>query len=241
MQLVKWKNFEVVISEHETFLLDGEHSAVRGLERFKGEVKTMVDIGAHIGLSALGAVDIGAHTVYAFEASPENFEVCWTNIRRNQVYGRVLPLNLAVWAESGALLPLRRAGTNSGQLSSSFRDMYGVEAICKSISFLDMLRLVNQPIDYLKIDTEGAEFWMLTPNDEVIDTIKKKVKYLDLEVHDPLNAQYFDSSWFESNNPFYKNTAHARAEMLDVLSACGFTELNDEGKYLSGYNTAYGP
>jgi FkbM family methyltransferase len=236
MELVKFKNFEVLISETEKFFLDGEHSAIRGLERFGGKPEVVVDIGAHIGVSALGAVGLGASTVYAFEAMASNFEVLWTNIRHNSVYGRVLPLNLAAWSESGAVVPLRIAGTNSGQLSATFSEFFTVVGMARTISLPDIIRMVGKDVDYLKVDIEGSEFWLFSATEENRDILRRKVKFLDLEIHDPINAEYFTSSWFDAHNPSYKNTSTARQELLAFLASAGFDDLLDEGKYLSGYN-----
>lgn len=237
METVKFKEFEVFIEESEKFFLDGEHSAVRGLEKFSGKpIEVMVDIGAHIGISALGAVSKGAHSVFCFEPLLRNYQTLFNNIIKNSLYGRIVPINLAVWSESGALVPLRQAGTNTGQIGITFRDVYGVAGLARTISLPDVIRLAGGKVDYLKMDTEGAEFWALSSTDAVRDAMKSSVKFLDLEIHDPINAEYFDFAWFDANNPCYKNTAAARAEIIEFLGTCGFTDLLDEGKYLSGFN-----
>jgi FkbM family methyltransferase len=62
----------------------------------------MLDIGANVGTSAIGAVALGgARRVYSAEPEPENFRCLVANIAVNRLSAAIVPSNIAIAETSG--------------------------------------------------------------------------------------------------------------------------------------------
>ncbi len=132
----------------------------------------IIDCGANIGLSVIYMKQLYPDAeIVAFEPDAQNFELLKQNIQ-SFGYSQVIPRKEAVWIEN---TKLRFA--NEGSMSSKIE----LSASSNTIE-VDAIRLVDfltRPVDFLKIDIEGAEF-------VVMKDIQHKlylVKNLFLEYH----------------------------------------------------------
>lgn len=116
---------------------------------------TFVDVGAHVGyytLLAAKAVGDGGR-VYAFEPDPGNFALLVRNVELNGFRNVVLE-NKAVAARPGArrlYLSPNNSGDHRLEVPGEGRASVEVEAVC-----LDEY-LAGRRVDFVKIDTQGAE------------------------------------------------------------------------------------
>jgi len=113
----------------------------------------IIDCGANIGLSVIFFKKLFPEsTVVAFEPDPELFGLLRKNVAQLQG-GKVELHNKAIWKED-ANLQFKREGGFSGRIPKFAGDekagLVNVEAVRLS-TFL------KQPVDFLKIDIEGAE------------------------------------------------------------------------------------
>jgi FkbM family methyltransferase len=125
------------------------------------EGMTVVEVGANVGYySLLAAAKIGPRgKLYCFEANPDITEILSTNVEINGFSDRAQIINMAVYSHSGELrfyvLPKHMGG------SRLFRpDGENKPIAVKAIS-LDEFFPAGTRVDFLKVDAEGAEAFIL--------------------------------------------------------------------------------
>ncbi len=155
----------------------------------KGDI--VVDIGAHIGLyTIIGAKRVGAQgKVVAIEADPENFEMLNSNIKLNQLTN-VIPLNYAVYSKETKIklyLPSGESGfTKYNTIMPNWINTQEkfVEVNANTLDYLLQLNKIRQEeVNWIKIDVEGAEFEVLKGATNVLS--KSKDVAILMELHGP--------------------------------------------------------
>ena len=159
--------------------------------------KVILDIGANIGISALYFADrFPGADIYAFEPMPENFAV----LKRNAEGTRIVPINVALDATDGQReLILSPDQGNFGGLSFFQR---GAAADAKRVTVAtrnpaSILRELGiEKVGMIKIDTEGAEYPILTSIDE---KLLREVTWVTGELHGEQDFALlaYLSQWFE--------------------------------------------
>ena len=151
----------------------------------------VIDIGAHIGLyTIIGAKRVGAQgKVVAIEADPENFEMLNRNIKLNQLTN-VIPLNYAVYSKETKIklyLPSGESGfTKYNTIMPNWINTQEkfVEVNANTLDYLLQLNKIRQEkVDWIKIDVEGAEFEVLKGATNVLS--KSKDVAILMELHGP--------------------------------------------------------
>ncbi len=132
----------------------------------------IIDCGANIGLSVIYLKHRYPDAeILAFEPDEGNFSLLETNIK-NYGYEKVHLHKEAVWTENTTL---QFAG--EGSMSSRIDTTASVNTVAvKAVRLKDYL---NKPVDFLKIDIEGAEFEVMM---DIADQLVL-VKNLFLEYH----------------------------------------------------------
>jgi FkbM family methyltransferase len=155
----------------------------------------IIDGGANIGLASLYFKRLyPAARITAFEADPAIHAVLADNLRRNGA-GDVEAVQAALWTSPGEI-DFRCEGADSGSAGPIRR----VPAV-RLREVLD-----KEPVDFLKLDIEGAERAVLADCGASL----RQVRALCLELHE------FD--------PFTRSTP----EVLTLLENAGFTYALDE-------------
>ena len=131
----------------------------------------IIDCGANIGLSVLYFKSIcpSAH-ITAFEPDRHNFELLTKNCIVNNLK-QVDLIEAAVWKENTQLKFIAQGGMDS-KISEGAEE--GI--LVKAYSLIDYLQ---DPVDFLKLDIEGAEFEVLKNIEEYMD----KIATLFIEYH----------------------------------------------------------
>lgn len=153
------------------------------LEVFVGQVyslvdvkgKEVVDIGASIGDSAIYFVLKGAKKVYAVEPHPIAYNEMLDNIKLNNMYDRITPINAAIGSKPGFIFIETIAcandiatiyyGTNSN--SGSFK--------VPVITLDQLVKEYNIKPDVLKMDCEGCEYDMILNDYEHVRMFKELI------------------------------------------------------------------
>lgn len=120
----------------------------------------MIDVGANAGyFSCIWGVAKSNNRVLAFEASPRNRQMLKTNIEANQLSSRVEIHEFALGKAEGKLAfdlgPIEQTGWGGLAKNSSSNSVL-VEVRC-----LDRIIGDKGTIAVLKIDTEGADAWVI--------------------------------------------------------------------------------
>ena len=145
-----------------------------------GEPRLIVDLGANIGISmALFANAFPAARIIGVEPDPANAELCKRNIRPWRE--RCELVEAAVWTEDGT-------ASLVGGSAAAFR--IAPEGGGRRVSTISMDGLVDRfaadgPIDYVKVDIEGAERQLLGAN----TAWSSRVRCMSVEVHDPYDVE----------------------------------------------------
>ena len=143
---------------------------------------TILDCGSHIGLSiAWFKQRFPRARIMAFEPDPETFQLLQTNVALNR-FDDVELLNLAVATERGTARFYGEFGVAEPMASAhSLRHDWGTQRSGQSIvvNTVPLADYISGPVDYLKVDIEGAEM-------EVIASIQSRlhlIRALGLEFH----------------------------------------------------------
>jgi FkbM family methyltransferase len=171
---------------HQSIILTGFYE----LELSKAIVKLgtkgglLVDVGANYGyFSCLWASLNSKNSVIAFEAAPNNIEPLKNNVNKNLLAKTVKVVPVAMGKEKGKFkfdLELESKQTGWGGLSFN-NDSNLIEV---EVDTLDDYTTSNNisKIDVLKIDTEGADTWVLFGAKRLLK--EKKIDHIFFE-HNP--------------------------------------------------------
>lgn len=154
-----------------------ETEIIKDRYRMPKQMKVAIDIGAHIGGTAMLAAQRGA-MVYAYEPNKENFKMLVENVKLNHFEKRIKCFNQAIAAERGKRqLYLNDANTGCHSIIQKTGKSYQVETIK-----LDDVFALNdlQEIDFLKLDCEGAEYDIITKS---LQPTLYKIKQISMEFH----------------------------------------------------------
>jgi len=127
---------------------------------------TVLDIGAHIGLFAVRAAQLAGSTgkVYAFEPTPQTFELLKRTISINNQQQHIVPRSEAVAEEEGlkSFFISDNEADNSNSLIK-YRDDKQLQKIDVAITSIDAFVRKEElkQVDFIKIDAEGYELSVL--------------------------------------------------------------------------------
>ena len=163
------------------------------------DVPVIIDAGANIGLSLIYAKQLYPKShIKAFEADPRVFVTLKRNVE-NFALENVQLFNQAVWKEE-IKLTFSSTGSDDGHIVKDFEQSSSLPHTFQ----VDAIRLRDfllEPVDFLKIDIEGAETVVLKDCSEAL----KNVKNIFVEYHS-----------------FLSEINQSVDEILGLLKASGF-------------------
>ncbi len=153
------------------------------LYRIPKAMKVAIDIGAHLGGTAIKCAERGA-MVYAYEPNKQNFELLVENVKLNHFEKRIKCFNIAVDADRGQRR-LYISDTDSGCHSFDSKGLNQEKfQTVKTIKLDDVMDLNNLvEVDFMKLDCEGAEYNIIT---KALQPTLYKVKQISMEFHEKL-------------------------------------------------------
>ena len=153
------------------------HAYFRRMEILPTDV--IVDVGAHIGSFAVPCGKLSRDgTVFAFEPSPANFKMLAENVAAN-CPGKVKLFQQAIFKHR-CQLSFNLDPQNSAN-NSLFKKHEGEHAVkVECLGLADILQVVGGPIDWFKIDAEGAEYDFLFGQGQLL---RDRVRQLVIEAH----------------------------------------------------------
>jgi len=210
----RW-GYRLIVDEEN--LIDLVDQIDRHFEGFIGIPRTVIDIGAHIGLFSLCASALGASQILAYEPSHMNFYKMILNISANNLWDRITPIKMAVTSTNYSIRTLYTVNSNNPSMQSLLfnSDYPGHEVITQD--FYGIMGVFDE-IDILKIDVEGAEWEFFNPCTE-LRKVLERTKRVCIETH---SLQYDDF--------FHKETQKLEAEnstenLIEFMVDCGFHNL----------------
>jgi FkbM family methyltransferase len=141
----------------------------------------IIDCGAHIGMSVIYLKRIcPSANITAFEPDARNFRLLEKNITAHELQNVSLR-NEAVWTENTTI-----RFAQEGTMSSKIEEGNKFDGI--PVKATRLKDLINAPVDFLKLDIEGAEFQVLKDMDDKLLQVKRMfVEYHgSVDEHDKL-------------------------------------------------------
>ena len=139
----------------------------------------ILDIGAQSGLYTLYAKYLPNSRFYAFEPFPETFKLLNDNIALNNI-NNVLTYNIGISNYKGeAILNTSISHNGLHTLGNNPLRFNDVKPVTISVDTIDNIFYNNNiPIDFIKIDTEGWEYFILKGGEK---TIQKYKPFIQME------------------------------------------------------------
>jgi len=180
--IIDWNNKHTVLPESFTY-----HEIYTRQDYIRGDCKVkpgdiVVDCGGNIGIFTSFAFDNGAYRVLSFEPFFDNFELNKKNNHNAEVF------NLAVSDKSDETIELLYTPTGNGGHTTILSEMESQEGhfehkniYIKTITLDDIIsRNFIDHIDFLKVDTEGAELLIF---EGLSNENLSKIRCIALEYH----------------------------------------------------------
>jgi len=154
----------------ETFLLNIHEMEVRG--------KTVIDVGAQAGDTALYFASKGAEKIYAVEPIQTNFSALIRNLQLNPALsGKIIPIKAAIAQLGKLLLKYFPSSVGLSAGASGFSNEGEVTEEVESYTLSDLFRKYRiSSVDILKMDCKGCE-WLLTKEDIAKVNEQVKIEY----------------------------------------------------------------
>ncbi|AMA09215.1 FkbM family methyltransferase [Picosynechococcus sp. PCC 73109] len=139
----------------------------------------LVDVGSNYGYyTCLWASLRGDNQVIAYEASPRNSQMLLSNLKLNKLESQVQTHEVAVGKEKGKLQFDVGPSNQSGWGGLSIEKSHNTVEV-PVISLDDCFENQDTIIDALKIDTEGADTWVIEGSIQLLK--QKRIKHIFFE------------------------------------------------------------
>lgn len=138
----------------------------------------IIDCGVNIGLSIVSFKNTHPNAkIIGFEPDPNIFEVAKKNIKKAG-FKDVELIKKAVWNEESTML-FYKENSAGGRLANQ-KSENTIE-----VQTFHLKKIINQEVDFLKIDIEGAEFDILKDIEDNLNYVKN----IFIEYHSKINSQ----------------------------------------------------
>lgn len=162
--------------------------------------RTIVDIGAHIGMASLFfRLNAPNARIYALEADVENYQVLLKNLDIEIKRSDVIPIHVAL-TDRNTEIYLQRSRLSYNTSISQAATKLKVRGIAMK-QFLQETRITT--IDILKIDIEGAEDLLFSADTAWLNNVENIL----IEIHSDTNLKQFEASVLPCHFQIQKCTA----------------------------------
>jgi len=166
---------------------------------------TILDLGANIGCFSIWAArKFKPEKIISVEMEESSYESLLKNIDLNNLKRVVVPIKVAIYSKDSQIW-IKPSPVFKSSVDKLSETDTGIKVRAFSLKSLIDLYQIYQ-IDYLKMDVEGSEKFVLTEGNKEI--FKKRVKYLFMEAHyflknNPRSSlEYFRNLGFEVKTKF---------------------------------------
>ena len=172
-----YKNkYKITFTDGPTFLMSINELFINEFYKFRTNKNCpkIIDCGSYIGTSILYfKINYPNAIVIGFEPDEKNYSLLKTNLD-NWNFSDTEAANAAIWINNESI-----AFNSAGNMSSRIETTVDENDSKKIVKCVRLKDLLNEEVDFLKIDIEGAEFAVLN---DCSDNLKN-VKNLFVEYH----------------------------------------------------------
>jgi FkbM family methyltransferase len=169
------------------------------IAKYPTKNRTMLDVGAHIGTTMLPYSRLFKQ-VYGFEPNRENYNLCVKNIFHNHITNCWVS-NCFVLDRKTLGIPLQHNTVNSG--CYYFQESLDTDAVPSKV--LDEEER-HVDVDFIKIDTEGAEWYVINGATKLITKYKPLIQA-------------------EINGLSERNFSIPKENLLSLLDSLGYQQI----------------
>jgi FkbM family methyltransferase len=179
-----YKNkYKVAFKDSTTFLVSIDELFVNEFYKFRtdNDQPKIIDCGSYIGTSILYfKVNYPNAVITGFEPDEKNYSILKQNLD-SWNFKNTIALNAAIWIDNGSI-SFNSVGNMSSRIETdpSGNDDNG------NVKCVRLNDLLNEEIDFLKIDIEGAELAVLRDCSDNLKNVKK----LFVEYHGKYNEMF---------------------------------------------------
>jgi|APSaa5957512535_1039671.scaffolds.fasta_scaffold01328_7 FkbM family methyltransferase len=166
---------ESILMSFEENIINDEYQ----LDSIDVNNKTIIDIGANIGDTALHFIQRGAKRVYSLEPIPQTYSYLQQNISNNSLEDRIIPFNLGIGNKNEKFtIPVRENASGGNSLTFIERNkqnkQYSKDVEVSVITLEELSQQISYKVDIVKIDCEGCEYSIIQ-NDYLMDFFNPEI------------------------------------------------------------------
>lgn len=173
---------ETLVVTPNTFMNNKPVWEEESIRYFYGNIPTdksvnIIDIGAQSGLYTLYAKYLPKSRFYAFEPFPRSYKVLLDNIRLNRI-PNVSTRNIGISNNAGeTILNTSKSHNGLHTLGNNLTRFNDPVPITIAVDTLDNIFYDNNiPVNFIKIDTEGWEYFILKGGEKTIQKYKPMIQ-----------------------------------------------------------------
>jgi FkbM family methyltransferase len=177
------KDLIVTFKDSVDFLYTVKELFIDEIYKFTPTVSNpyIIDCGSYIGSSILYfKTTFPNATVIGFEPDSKNYNILKTNLE-NWNFTNTTAVNAAIWIHNGSTL-----FNSLGNMGSSIELSNKVKENENSIKCVRLKDLLNQKVDFLKLDIEGAEYETIMDCKEELNLVEN----IFIEYHGNFNENH---------------------------------------------------
>jgi FkbM family methyltransferase len=155
--------------------IEAKYAGFPGQPILKGDI--VLDCGANVGVETLYALRLGAGKVIAIEPSPVNVAVLRKNFAKEIAEGRVVVYPKGVW-DKDDVLELHLNDDTTAMDSFLIKREHSSRVVKAELTTIDKIvaELKLDRVDFIKMDTEGAEKKALEGGRQTIAKFKPRME-----------------------------------------------------------------
>jgi FkbM family methyltransferase len=173
------------------------------LDRYPSCNNTCIDVGGHIGTTSLPYSRLFKHVI-AFEPNTTSYNFFKANIALNNC-SNISVVNKGAFNKNG-FCTVTKHGDNSG--------CYYIKECAEEESGIEVVKLDDidypSPVDFIKIDTEGSELFVLEGAHSILSTDRPLVQV-------------------ETNNCSSTYFGYEKDRIYEFMRSLGYTTIADDG------------